>query len=290
MSYDLYFTQPEITWDQFEDYFRGRACYTLNKNQAWYENKDTDVYFSFVYSADPPADPEAPEWRVSFNLNFFRPHIFALEAEPELRAFVDHFNFRIFDPQLEGLGEDAYRTEGFLRGWNYGNEFSYQAILTPESCPAVVHARPQEELEAIWKWNYAREQLQNKLGDGIFVPKIFYHDNGHQLNTAIVWPDAISTLIPEVETLAIRRKETAPRRLFRRREGWCFIPFHQASSILQPFKTSDFLLPSYLLPSPKTPANVIEFVKKLAPRNLKPVGVPIDQVLNSEIVNKYRKG
>ena len=29
---------------------------------------------------------------VSFNLNYFRPHVFSLEAEPELAAFVESFD------------------------------------------------------------------------------------------------------------------------------------------------------------------------------------------------------
>jgi len=99
MSYDLFFTQPEITLEQFLDYFAGRSRYRVENAQAWYENEDTGVYFCFDYSIEPEYDPEAPAGIVAFNLNFYRPHFFALEAEPEVRSFVDYFNCSVHDPQ-----------------------------------------------------------------------------------------------------------------------------------------------------------------------------------------------
>jgi hypothetical protein len=290
MSYDLYFTKPEIKKDQFEGYFGERANYTLNNGQAWYENGDTGVYFSFEYSDEPPDDPEFPEGRVSFNLNFYRPHFFALEAEPELRAFVDRFQFTIFDPQNEGMGESAYNADGFFRGWSHGNEFGYRALLKKENTPDVVHTRSKDELESIWKWNFTRYQIQNKLGEDVFVPKIFFILVDGNLNSAVIWPDAISTLIPVVDALVIPRKETAPRRFLKRREDTCCIPFKKAFSVLHPFKTNDYVLPSILLPCPKTPASVVDFVKKLEPQSGEMAAISIDQVLNSEIVTKCKKG
>ena len=41
MSYDLYFTQPKISRQEFDTYFQGRPNYRLNGSQAFYENEAT---------------------------------------------------------------------------------------------------------------------------------------------------------------------------------------------------------------------------------------------------------
>lgn len=132
MSYDLFFIEPEITQEQFETYFSGRYHYKVENNQAWYENEDTGVYFCFDYSNEPEEDPEVPNASVAFNLNFYRPHFFALEAEPEVQRFVSYFGFKIHDPQTHGMGDGPYSRDGFITGWNYGNEFGYRAIMNSE--------------------------------------------------------------------------------------------------------------------------------------------------------------
>lgn len=290
MSYDLFFTQPEITWDQFAEYFRERKNYTLHGKQSVYENQDTGVYFLFEFADDASCDTEPPECKVTFNLNYYRPHVFAREAEPEIRAFVDRFRFMIYDPQIDGMGEGAYSSEGFIRGWNCGNEFGYQSMLNAEN-PSEIHARPKEELEAVWKWNFSREQMQNALLDvDVFVPKIWYANIEGNLGTAVIWGDAIPTLIPEVDYLIIPRKEIAPRRFFKRREDICCVPFKEALQVISPFRTDEFLLPSMMLPSPKSPDRIVRFVKGLSPYQKKFSLVSMDNVLNSEIVDKYRKG
>jgi hypothetical protein len=62
MSYDLDFSvregSPEISDEEFAAYFKGRRHYRLNDTQAWYENEDTGVYFSFDYG-DEEFDDEA---------------------------------------------------------------------------------------------------------------------------------------------------------------------------------------------------------------------------------------
>ena len=57
-------------------YFENRDRYEVANGQAWYSNDDTGVYFVFEWddSADGQGGP-------SFNLNYYRPHIFGLEGE-----------------------------------------------------------------------------------------------------------------------------------------------------------------------------------------------------------------
>ena len=48
---------------------------------------------------------EVPFLPVTFCLNFYRPHIFGLEAELEVRAFVKALNLFVSDPHIGGMGE-----------------------------------------------------------------------------------------------------------------------------------------------------------------------------------------
>jgi hypothetical protein len=117
MSYDLYFTNPRISKEEFLTYFRGRPNYELSDLQAVYQNEDTGVYFIFDY------EESGTDSVASFNLNYYRPHVFGLEAADELSAFIDSFGFAIHDSQIEGMADGAFSKEGFLKGWNAGNEF-----------------------------------------------------------------------------------------------------------------------------------------------------------------------
>ena len=188
------------------------------------------------------------------------------------------------------MGEPAYKSEGFYRGWNHGNEFGYSALLNSEEPPEDIYSRPKDELENIWKWNYSRQQLQHELGEDIFVPRIIFVQDEGKLHSAVFWPDAISTLIPTVDALIIPRQEIAPRRFFKRKEDTCFIPFHTARIVFEPFKSNEYVLPSISLPCPTTPASVINFVKNLEPYNEQLASVAMDQILVEELVKKYRKG
>ena len=70
-------------------YFRQRKHFRVDGG-ATYESPDTSVYFSFaVNQAESSVEQSAgPQRRIAFNLNYFRPHVFGLEAETKLSAFA----------------------------------------------------------------------------------------------------------------------------------------------------------------------------------------------------------
>ncbi len=155
MSYDLWFRAANGTApgpEQVHQYFAGRPHYRMSEQQAWYENETTGVYFSFELSDESgQADEEEDEQQrdvlpVAFNINYFRPHVFGLEAEPELTAFVERFGLTVSDPQSDGMGDGAYSCEGFLRGYNAGNRFAHQAMLSMNETPAL-HTLPEAVIE-----------------------------------------------------------------------------------------------------------------------------------------------
>src|SRR5437867_5761139 len=205
MSYDIYFTKPRISREQFMAYFRARPNYEVSAQQCIYQNQDTGVYFLIDYTEAPGADAETTDSTASLSLNYYRPHVFGLEAVDEIAAFIDHFRFSIHDPENEGMGDGPFSRDGFLRGWNHGNEFGYSAILRGDNAPEKVWALPGERLEAIWRWNLDKARIQESFGEDRFIPRVIFMIVGGRAVSVAVWPDAISELVPEVDCLFIGR-------------------------------------------------------------------------------------
>jgi len=287
MSYDLYFTRQSVLPNDFDAYFMERERYEINNGQAWYSNDDTGVYFSFEYTEEDPEEDLGRESFGAFNLNYYRPHFFALEAEPELSAFICNFGCAVSDPQDEGMGEGAYTPEGFIRGWNHGNRFGYSAILRSDDAPEEIFCRPTVELEAIWRWNYSRDQITESLGMDIFVPQIMFMRIAEKLKTVCVWPDAISILMPKTDVVYAPRSKLAPKRFLRKKEDYCLIEQLALDGVLSDFDRS-FPLPARNPLSETLPAGVREFVKSLSAHSGEVAGISPDNVLNAEYVTEFR--
>lgn len=293
MSYDLFFHKPGLTESQFSAYFSGRANYQMGPRQAVYENEDTGVSFMFEFGRDENDEDEQEADELvserpdaSFNLNFFRPHYFALEAEPEVRAFIERFDLQISDGQVEGMGDGPFTTDGFLRGWNKGNEFAYRAFLKMEDGPEVVASLPTAELDSIWGWNYAHKQYQEKLGERVFVPRIMFLTIDSKLCSVSTWAEGIPSLLPITDGLLIGRKPTGFRRLFKRDWESCYVPFEAARRVLpsQPV-ASTYARPAILLDYVSPPSEIVQFIKSLKPMEQFD-GIHPSQVLNRELVER----
>lgn len=115
-------------------------------------------------------------------MNVFRPHYFALEAEPVVRRLVDRFGLRVSDPQSEGMGKGPYSSEGFLRGWNAGNRFAARAFSQLQATEEVVplhHTLPTAVNRAVWGWTYLRDELAHDLADeeiDVYLPPVWFCD------------------------------------------------------------------------------------------------------------------
>ena len=160
MSYDLYFKlrKPEpLPFGAFAAHFQPRRNYKVLPQQAICQNEDTGVYFSFDLGK-LQNEERTDLLPIKFNLNYMRPHVFALEAEPEVRMLVKRFDLLVIDPQIGGMGEGEYSTDGFLAGWNKGNDIGYRAVLDTHM-DEVMLTLPAPRIEECWRWNYARHDL-----------------------------------------------------------------------------------------------------------------------------------
>jgi hypothetical protein len=214
MSYDLYFrsdTAPST--DAVRAWFAARPNYHVSESQAAYYNEATGVYWTFDFGGEPSPD----DIGVAFNLNYFRPSYFGIEAEPELTAFVRAFGLGVSDPQAEGMEEGSYSPEGFLRGWNYGNAFGYRAIGAshPVHAPATL---PEAINTGVWRWNGMREAYMDLLCSVEmvcgFVPTVYrlQREGESRVLTAAIWGGAMEIALPEVDLiLAMQVPKDPPR-------------------------------------------------------------------------------
>jgi hypothetical protein len=286
MSYDLFFKPRSgecIAPDAFDDFFSSRSNYKVDLPQAWYQNEETGVYFVFELHSDT-ADNEAQTFPVSLNINYFRPSYFILEAEPEVTAFVRHFDLVVSDPQLDGMGDGDYNPDLLKSGWNHGNAFGYSAILKdPENRPTVT-CLPAQILLRSWAWNHRRNSLQAILGESKFVPRIIFLSVNGLPATAALWPDGIPIAVPEVDYFIVPRKELAPRKLFLRTEDHTVVAYKDALPILERYRSTNE--PGFVLSYDSPPRDIAAFVKALPKSELAIQGVAADSMLDKELVER----
>ena len=304
MSYDLYFGcrngGPPPKRPDLVAFFQARAHYRIDGADAVYENSDTGVYFVFGLEElpdDEDSDPDPFPCAASFNINYFRPHVFGLEAAPELAAFVRHFDWAIDDPQNDGMGREAFSEAGFLKGWNAGNALAYHAIARQHPDESLL-ALPGEALEAAWRWNRGREALQQELcnrGRDVFVPKISLvagpkgAEEAASPRTIAVWPDAIPCALPQVDLLFMPRRKLAPRGLLRRKQDVTVAAWAEAAALIEAFALAEAALPYRLLDYPAAPGEITAFVSGCAAVTQKDFRMLTnDQVLNLELLQDAR--
>ena len=226
MSYDLYLYPERYNQVEIADWFSQRRNYELRGDGVYYFNPETGVYFSFYFETAPAVDEmgcecsEVKAPHIAFNINFYRPHIFGLEAEPEIAAFVKAFNCRIEDPQMDGVGDGPYSRDGFLSGWNKGNRFGYEAIASHGGDGRTVYANG-DKIEKSWTWNYNRQTHQAAMSlqaEDVFVPSVLWgrRPGSDAPLSFVTWTLNVPTIIPSFvdALLLIRPKKGILRSLF----------------------------------------------------------------------------
>jgi hypothetical protein len=273
MSYDLFFAAgPGKQLDQrvFAAYFRDRRHYEMGRGQALYHNDDTGVYFLF----------EEPEnGTVAFNLNYFRPHVFGLEAVKELEAFAEAFGAQMTDPQGEMANGGPFAREAFLKGWNAGNLFACQAKLKDHSGPLCTW--PAKQIREVWEWNYARPPQQTDLGDGPFVPGIFAVRADGELQSMAIWPPDCAILMPSVDALLVPLAQDGEES-----EKLAIVKWNEVLPVVEPYRENGAGLPRYRLCFAQWPKAVAEFLGRRRPAIVSLDGVSLDQVLDRELVEE----
>jgi hypothetical protein len=252
MSYDLYLFSREgasnrttLTREAFFDYFEGEH-YTTEDDAVSYNNGDTGVYFSFTWydsSAGEVEPPKVPLPHVHFKINYNRSHVFALEAERELTALVEHFDLLVEDPQDEGMSRGEYTADGFLRGWNAGNGAAHRVFAQMESQGerglSGSLTLPSATLRACWEWSRRRDPLADELFDDedidVFVPRVMFLRHEGRALSFCVWPNLIPSALPQVDRIVLSRNELPEPWASHSTEGLVLIDWEQLRAVLLGF-------------------------------------------------------
>ncbi len=296
MSYDLNFRSriPGTTLPHadFVSYFASRANYEVKESQAWYANEDTSVYFTFDFSEDgddvaEASDDVLPLLPVAFNLNYLRPSAFGLEAALELAAFVQRFDLLVSDPQISGMGDGDYSEAGFLHGWNAGNAVGYRSLASEQARPDAL-TLPTSQIESLWRWNFDRNKRQDQVGEGAFVPRVFFFNDGGRVLTGVAWADGIPILLPVVDLVLVPRDRLAPRKWLGSQKDVVVFSWAELEPLIQRFRCESGSPIAYELFYETTPPEIDRVIREKALPKEVPTGFPFDQVLNRELLEEAK--
>jgi hypothetical protein len=313
MSHDLTFYPREgsslLQRKDFFAFFKG-DLYNREGDTINYYNQDTGVYFHLTWyggkkakkaNTEEEATPAGP--RIHFNMNFYRPHTFGLEAAQVLPLLVRRFDLVVNDPQAEGMGEGDFNAEGFLRGWNAGNRFAASAfrqiqsegetdLSEPLTLPAALN-------RAYWNWNYRRNQFGQDLFDiediDVYVPPIWFCREDEQVRSFVLYPNLIPSAVPKVDYVFVLRNELASpyKKRSKKTPGW--VRWDELVAAAPGFEVrcedpDEDELPHLILFNEEytsmenPPEDLAKWVISLPKWPGKPENVPPDEILDAELL------
>ncbi len=156
---------------------------------------------------------------LTFEINYCRPHFYALEAAPELDALVKRFELSVDDPQADGMGRGPFDSDQFIQSWNSDNRYGVWAVYGASVGGRLPPAMPAAVLHEVWLWNRQIPELSEALDQRAFVPQIVITMATGEPKTCVVWVDAQPILLPKVDYVLLCRRDLARRKslIFRRK-------------------------------------------------------------------------
>lgn len=167
-----------------------------------YQQPDTKVSFRLDFRSSP-ASSKAPAQPAGFTdsglsavIPLGRASFFAREAMPVIERVCRRLRLLVLNTEEDGPPKKA-RVETLVQDWNKANEFAVKA-RSLVGLPAVISP---ESADYWWRYQYQQEDLQQRLGPGIFVPTLAYvrRISDGRLFSMISWPDAIPIVLPECD-------------------------------------------------------------------------------------------
>jgi hypothetical protein len=270
------------------DYFRSRIHYEVSKREALYFNPDSGVYFGFEL-APPPEDPEEEHLPISFNINFFRPSYFILEAELEVTAFVRHFDLVVFDPQIDGMEGDEYQSHLLIKGWNCGNEFAFASFLRERGAAREVPTLPAATLMEYWRWNRGRAERQAQVGNTKSIPRIAFVRVGGEARSAAFWPDGgVPSIIPHVAYLIVDREKCDPEQQSGK-ENQALVAWEVARPLLERYNLIETDNSFVLDDGAQPPGELARLIQSLPAYTGEFAPLSAHEVVDRELVERYAR-
>lgn len=182
MGYDLDFYKKEnseLTEQKIVGYLTRNLVQPNKEGNQWlFENKDTEVYFSFELNKESSDDDNEifdgfKQTNFWFNINFLRPDFFGLEAFNFVNKFIADLELFVLNPQSDSDSEKITKpSENELyENWSKTNLNLSNEYLQNDEFEFYFY--PLNKSNEIWTYNFNRQTLQKELGEYVFVPRIF---------------------------------------------------------------------------------------------------------------------
>ncbi len=216
MSYDIsFYKRKEATLSKGEvfTYLEEKG---LKKNgpesrSYLYENERTGVYFIMDDAAMLKEEDEAQileniqefdSLNLTLLLNNLRPDFFGKETSLFVDDFVKTFDLYIYPDDGDGLIFKPEVNEIYER-WSKMNK-NYASI---PDISKELSFYPLEKSNKLWEYAFNAGVMQEELGEGCYVPNIFYLKNKKTGGVAVActWTEHIPTVMPEVDYVLLNQ-------------------------------------------------------------------------------------
>jgi len=218
MSYDLFFFKQKgsaVTDQQITRYLN-ESLLPINEhgNQWFYENEETEVYYSFerTGSEEAASEDEFDDFentRIAFNVNFNRPCFFGLEAFGFVERFINELGIYVVNPQGDTELPCQPTKQELYDNWNHTNLWASKDLFDEKS-----GYFPVDKSNWVWQYNFNRKRLQEKVGYEYFVSKIFFFREmqTNKVVTLSMWAEHIPNILPKTDYYLLGREY---KKLFR---------------------------------------------------------------------------
>jgi len=124
---------------------------------------------------------------LSVSINYVRPSFFAHEVMPIASGIANALHLALYDPQGDKLLDAPAREEPLIEGWIEHNDKVTRG-LAMEQEPIRKPYLPRAQSLYWWKYTIAREELQNALGEDVYVPSILLRVDGeNRVRPTVIW-------------------------------------------------------------------------------------------------------
>jgi len=269
-----------VSVSDVRNHLMGRGWYTFHGPHGDYLNSRTGVHFAI--DVPPALEGDLSGSAIAcMSVDYFRPHVFGLEAEFELAKLVDALDLFVVEPGSPDTAPRAHDRDAFLDAWDDGNAAMCDAMLAQEGAAAARHTLPIESLNRAWRWNLNARSLQDSLGWNGTCPRIEFVEHAGGVATAVEWPNGLSIVLPEVDLYLIHR---ARRTWFGfMRQHTCVVERCELEPLLSRKKLVDsFALPCWLLG--EVTRDDFRWLAQFPLSKSRPESIPIGSVLDAELV------
>lgn len=232
MSFDLaFYSKKELNRNQIFDFLKSLEVFQLSDNkfvkscQFWYQNPDTNVYFSFDLTKDSEnrelmemiSKEEKLNFKgffdtgLSFNMNFIRHSLFKEEAFSIVEKVIEKFNLYVVDFQNQDkIAPQKYLVNHLKSSWELSNATAIKRMEKEGNLKGGSYGYPLKRqcISYIWKWQLNRNKMQDnveKSGNVEFVPNIFLHiyNKTQKITSFFSWVPTIESYFPLTDEICV---------------------------------------------------------------------------------------